>query len=278
MKVQYFTFVLNPTDQKTLFNDKRNKVEILKDVLFSVARPLKFNAHGMTVALLSEMDLGEYGIFRIGKHETVSINLSPEEKFNKTEVSNWPHCYLLLNFDDSPQGHQIAFEYKSDIFREPYVQLKELAKELNPYLFSHGYAIEINAVTTQMKFWDTIKENENKIKKLVLSFNSPNFLKLNTKLSDALKEIEKDYGSTKTTVVLENPEGKLKVPETELIKQGAEYITKGQGSYQLQIKTQKSYIKDKDNIETKEVIDINLETDDKSVIIQILNKIFKKNA
>lgn len=276
MKVQYFTFVLNPVDQPNMFAQKEDKVSLFKRILLQ-KEPIKFSSYGNELALVNAYERDNYAGFYLGRKETLEISSSPEEEFKPQEIQNWPHSLMFINFDDDPTtGHRIAVQHRVGIFREPHVQLKALADEINKTLVLEGYVVEINAVTSERKFWETIEENKNKISKLILSFNAPNFLKLDSVLSDELKTIEAEYGATKTTIVLENPEGKLNVPHTNLINQGAEYITKGGGSYKLQVKNQRGYLKDKDNVETQEVIDVNLASDSPDIILQALDIIFNK--
>jgi len=277
MKIQYFTFFLNPIEQKGLFPSSKSKIQILKDVLLSDI-PIKFECRNNEHAIVKIWQEGNYAIFRLGKKEIVDINLPPEKAFKIQEIQNWPHILLFVNFDgDSNTGQKLAVQYKAELFPHPYVQLDSLTERLNEDLAMEGYLMSTNAITTKVKFWEIVEENENNIKKLVLSFNSPNLFNLDGELNTALKEIQKEYSATKSSIVLENPEGKLSIPHSELIKQGVQYITNGGGSYRLEFKKTHSSIKDKDNIETKEVIDLSLEGSSE-VIKETLDKIFNKDA
>lgn len=253
---------------------KEDKVELFKKIILQ-DKPLKFRSYGNELALVKSFFKDNYAIFRLGRRETLYISGSPEDEFEPQQIQNWPHCEVFINFDEDPStGHRIAIQHRTDIFNKPHTQLEALAAHINETLAMDGYVLQINAVTSERRFWETIDENTNSISKLVLSFNAPNFLKLESTLSDDLKNIEKVYNAPKVSVILENPEGKLKVPHTALTDEGAEYITKGGGSYKLQVKKQKGYLKDKDNIETKEVVDVDLTAESPDTIIQALEIIF----
>jgi hypothetical protein len=251
MKFQYFTFFLNPV--ANLFEDKRNKIDILTEVL-NMEKPLLYKSRGSQLAYVFNKQNNNYIVARLGRKSLIKRILPPNEQFEETKEENWPYCEVLFNLNKDPdKGQKIAFEYKSYIFSSPYEQLKIFADEINSHLMLTGYAISINPVTKEKKFWDLIKEHKGKIEKLSLSFNAPNLFGLKSSFNEELKEAQKEFNLTKTTVEFENPNGELLIPENaELVKQGVEYITKGGGEYSIKIKGHgRKVISSKNNIETK---------------------------
>lgn len=251
MKFQYFTFFLNPV--ANLFEDKRSKTDILKEIL-KTEKPITYKKGGTQLAYVFKRESDNHIIAKLGRKALIRRNLSPNEQFEETQEENWPYCEILFNLDNDPdKGQKIAFAYKSYIFSSPYEQLKGLADEINSHLMMSGYAIAINPVTKERKFWDLIKENKGKIEKLSLSFNAPNLFNLKNSFNEELKEVQERLNLNKATIEFENTIGQLSVPEDdELIKQGVEYITKGGGEYSVKIKGHgRKIISSKNNIETK---------------------------
>ncbi len=210
----------------------------------------------------------------------VKVNSPPEKKFSEKKEENWPCCDVIFNLSTDPDsGQRIAFEYKKAVFSNPYEQVKALAEEINKDLIPFGWAIAINPITKEQKFWSIIEENKGKIEKLSLTFNAPNLFKLTNELNDELKEIQKEYNLNKTTVEFENVDGKLKVPEDDnFVKQGVDYITRGGGEYTVTIKGKgrRRSVSSKDNIETKtfDFEDLEISASDPELLKSTIDTIF----
>ena len=275
MKFQYFTFFVNQLNQLQLIPDKRPKKEILRSIL---EQNLEFKHRGSQLAYVFLKSEGDYILSKIGKKSLLRKTLPPSHKFQETQEENWPHCYLLINLSGDPDsGQRIAFEIKSYVFYNPLEQLRAFSDEINAKLFSSGYTISINPITQEQKFWQLAKENSNKIRKLSLVLNAPNLFNMKGALDDELKDLQKEFSLTKTTVEFENPSGQLTIPEgNNFLKQGVEYITRGGGEYKLTLKSKK-IISSRKNIVSKsfEDFEVNLEAKDKTTILEALDKIFK---
>ena len=220
-----------------------------------------------------------YFIARLGKKASIKRNSPPDKKFEETHEENWPYCTVIINTNtDNGTGQKIAFEFKSNIFPSPFEQLKHFADEINMHIFSSGYAIAINPITEEKEFWKIVKENENKIEKLTFSFNSPNLFGIKNSLNEDLKDLQKEYSSTKVSLELENPDGKLNIPKNDLTKQSVEYVTQGGGQYALKIKGKyRKVISSKDNIKTKtfDDLDIHISGSNQETLFSIIDTIFK---
>ena len=277
MKFQYFTYFINPLEQKALFVDKRDKNQILRELLGKVK--IEYEYRGVKLAFVQVSNKDNYFIARLGKKASIKRNSPPDKKFEETHEENWPYCTIIINTNtDSGTGQKIAFEFKSNIFPSPYEQLKHFTDELNTHIFSSGYAIAINPVTEEKEFWKIIDDNKDKIEKLTFSFNSPNLFGIKNSLNDDLKDLQKEYSSTRVSLELENPDGKLTIPKNTLTKQSVDYVTKGGGQYSLKIKGKyKKVISSKDNIKTKtfEDLDIHINGNNQETLFSILDTIFK---
>ena len=276
MKFQYFTFFLNPV--ANLFEDKRDKNEILAEVL-TKKEPLPYEHRAVKLAYLFTERYDGYIVGKVGRKSILKRNLPPNQKFEETTEENWPHCEILFNLSkDQNKGQRIAFELKSSVFSSPYEQLKAFSDEINSRIMMSGYAISINPITKEQKFWSIVSENKGKMEKLSLTFNAPNLFNLKNTLTEELKEAQDSYKMTKTIVEFENPDGQLAVPEeNDFLKQGVDYITRGGGEYSLKIKGRgRKIISSKDNIETKsfEFDDLEFKTDLPDFIKNLIKQIF----
>lgn len=275
MKLQYFTYFLNPLQQTPLFEDKRDKNNILRDV---IAKTIEYESRGVKLAFVPVTKKDNYIIGRLGKRASIKRNSPPDQKFEETYEENWPYCYIVINTNTNHgTGQKIAFELKSSVFPSPYEQLKHFADELNTHLFSSGYAIAINPVTEEKEFWSLIEQNHDKIEKLTFTFNSPNLFGINNSLTEDLKSLQKEYSSTRVSLEMENPDGKLNVPKNELTNQSVDYITKGGGQFALRLKGKKIVLRSKDNIKTKSFddLDLHINSDNQQTLFDVLGKIFE---
>ena len=77
-----------------------------------------------------------------------------------------------------------------------------------------------------------------------MTYTPPNLFNLKNKLEDDLREANQTFNTTSTQVVLENEMGNLDLPKNnELLKESAEYIDQGAGSYQVHLSVGKKVIK-----------------------------------
>lgn len=275
MKFQYFTYFLNPLQQRLLFNDNRDKNDILREAFI---KTIEYESRGVKLAFVPVSQKNNYIVGRLGKRASIKRNSPPDQKFAETHEENWPYCYVVINTNtNNGTGQKIAFEFKSSVFPSPYEQLKHFADEMNMCLFSSGYAIAINPVTEEKEFWRLVSENHDKIEKLIFTFNSPNLFGIENSLTEDLKSLQKEYSSTKVSLELENPDGRLNIPHNDLTEQSVDYITKGGGQFALRLKGKKIVLRSKDNIKTKSFddLDLRINSNDQQTLFDVLDKIFE---
>lgn len=281
MKFQYFTYFLNPIVQQPLFPKKVDKNNILSDILRKLKEnPLEYKSGGADIAFVVVHHKDNYVVARLGKRSSLRKSLPPEKLFEETREEHWPHCNVIFNLDnDSETGQKIIFEFKNNIFASPALQLKKLAEEINPLLMPSQFVLSINPVTESQEFWHIINQNKDKIEKLSFIFNSPNLFNLENDLNEELKGIQKDYLATKATIEFENPDGRLKVPENKLTKQGVEYITKGGGEYRVKIRgRRRTVLSSKGKIKTRDFPEVEImgSIGSQRELFSLLEKIFKE--
>lgn len=279
MKVQYFTYFLNPLQQPSLGltpPDNRDKNEILRDLLSSKKLFHYKGKKGSGLAFKIEKIEGKRIFARLAKQAGVKTISSPEKDFEEMHQESWPNCVVLINTDNDPvSGQKFLFELKTSIFPSPYESLKVLADELNVHLFGSGYAMAIHPVTEEKEFWNIIENNAGNIEKLHLSFNAPNLLQLDGELNDALKNLEKVYGSTAISLDLENPAYQLKIPKDNLMLQSAKYVAGGGGEFTIHLRGKKK-ISSKDKIKVREIeFEADIVGTNQQTIFDILGSIFK---
>src|SRR3989344_6560625 len=129
MKFQYFTYFLNPLEQKALFVDNRDKNVVLRELL---GKKIEYEVRGVKLAFVLVSSKKNYFVARLGKKASIKRNSPPEKKFEETHEENWPYCTIVINTNtDNGTGQKIAFEFKSNIFPSPFEQLKHFADEVN---------------------------------------------------------------------------------------------------------------------------------------------------
>ncbi len=276
MKIQYYRYFLNVSDQQAIFEDKkRNKRDILLEVLDKKYHfQHKVSTLGFSVIKIE----GNFVYARYGKRSKIKKSLSPENNFKDQTEENWPYRDVFINLDqnDKENGQIIGFEWKPSVFENPLIELNVLANEMNAFLTKGGWVMSINPISSTHDFWQLVDSNKGGIEALTFSFLAPNLFDLQNKLGDDLATLQKVFGITDTSLSLENKEGNLIIPkDNELIKQGADYVSKGAGEYILKFRGNKKYSSKSKVKERNVTLGINLETSDKSAFMEAIKRIFQ---
>ena len=263
----------------TLFEDKREKIDIFAEIL-QRSGPISYESRGTNLAYLFRAKNGDFIVGRVGRKSKIKRHLPPEKKFRSQDEESWPFCDVIFNLSgDHEKGQKIAFEYKSGVFSSPNEQLKHLAEKINEELMTYGYVFSVNPVTEEQEFWKIINDNKGKVEKLSFTFNAPNLFGLDNTLNEDLKNASKVYNINRATIELENSDGKLAVPEnSELIKQGVEYVARGGGQYAIKLKGRGRRVLESSNktvTKTFDLEELDVVTDDGEFAKEILKKIFE---
>lgn len=96
MKFQYFTYFLNPLEQKALFTDNRDKNEILRFLL--AKGKIEYEVRGAQLAFVLVSSKDNYFIGRLGKRASIKRNSPPDKKFKETHEENWPNSNIFPQF------------------------------------------------------------------------------------------------------------------------------------------------------------------------------------
>lgn len=273
MRIQYFRYFLNSTEQLSFLSPEKDKNDIFieliqKRIEYKNQSELIYVCHNKLDNLLHA---------KLGRKSSIKKSIPSKNDFIEREEVDYPNCNIIFYLDnDQNKGQVIAFEYIDSIFSNPEKQLKVFERKINESLHAFGYTLSINSIKDEKEFWKIIEENNGQIEKLSFSYAVPNLFNLKNTLSKDLKESRTKYGITNTTIELENKKGKLNIPKDDpLIKESAEYVSKGGGEFKLRVVGSKTEIKSKDNVRTK-TFDFKIDSDDPSVFKDICSKIIEK--
>lgn len=271
MKILLYRFFLNKTDQLTFLGEsdkKKTRIEMLKDVL---TKPYHFRYRKSELGYACGRCEDNFIYGKFGRRSTLTKILSPEADFRKELEEHWPCCDVFIRLDsDAKSGQTIAIEHHTGIFRKTISPLQAWANQINETLSCEGYLLSIHPVTEEQDFWTLVQSSKGEIQQLVFSFSAPNLLNIQHALNEDLKKLQKEYNATETSIGLSNPTGNLKIsPESKLVKEGVEYITKGGGEYKLKVRGNFHSSKDKTKYKTMD-LEIDLTTTDKQTFISTL--------
>lgn len=180
---------------------------------------------------------------RLGKKLTQRIGAPATEHFKQNKLPDWQAASIFIDLDDNPQsGQTVACEVRRSIFREPLIQLKALADNLNPYLNEVGLSITINPEFDTKEFWQFCKEYEGKIQELHVRLTAPNLFGGKTEFENDLNTAKK-YNYRFFDISLTEPEGNLVLPDNDaFLNDALEYSAKGGGSETyIRVKGKKFY-------------------------------------
>lgn len=233
MKIQYFRYFINNTIQQSLI-PADNKKKLVKSI---IGKEMKFVHSGRQYRYLVHKITGNFIHAKLGKRRSVVRTMPEGHDFvPQKDEPDYLYCSIFFDCNAKTPGQKIAFQHKPSVFRSPEKTLRILENEFNKSFIVRGVIMDINAITSQEKFWQIIKENKGKIQKLTFSYNVPNLFNLKNKLSDDLKESNKQYGITKTTITLENKEGHLRLSEDDpFLTESASYTGDGGGNYSIKV-------------------------------------------
>lgn len=229
-----YRYFLNPTSQQTLFGGNVSRKDLLNQVF---DKKYSFSWRGTELGFVPERRVDNYIYGKIGKRSTLKITLPPDKNFEEQSKEHWPNCDIYISIDgDNNFGQKILIQQERSIFTNPLNQLKELINSINTSILDTGYEFSVNAVTKNQDFWEIIRANEGTINSIEFDFAVPNLFAIDDSLNEDLKQAQKDYGATHATLAFRNESGFLTVKPTDLIVQGASYVSKGGGEYKIRAK------------------------------------------
>lgn len=276
MKFQYYRYFLNSIEQLPGFKDNggMNKNEILRNIL---KENTEFKNGRSEMVYIQQSEFEGFIIGKIGRKSSIKRSLPKQNDFEEEIETHYPNCNIIFFTGTNPNhGQRIAFEYDTRVFQSPENQIEAFEKAINPKLFSYGYSLSISPIFDIKEFWNIIESHRGRVEKLTFSYAVPNLFGLEDELSDELKGARRKYGATNAEIVFENKNGQLIVPkEDELIKQSAEYTSRGGGEFKIKVKGVQTEIKSGQRVKTKQIENVELSGNNSDDLKEILKTIFK---
>lgn len=282
---EYYRFFLTPIEEPELpFYPKKTREEVI-DEMFSPDKTYKFRSREKDYCLYVKQKEGAYVFANIGKRVKKNIRTAPEEGFRTREIEDWPGCDIFINLSNEhdtgetakkgqllvAQINNVDLKYRASI-------LQNLASAINKDIQKYGYFLTINSIPSEKTlFWNVVKENEGKIKRITFSYTPPNLLDLKSSLEDDLRSVAGEFNSTKVQISIENTDGNLTLSENNaLLKESAEYVDLGAGMFKLQFKgNKKKTVSSNDSIKTESFEDDDIILRSQNLTKEQLVKIMK---
>ncbi|MBQ8870382.1 MAG: hypothetical protein IJ019_03300 [Alphaproteobacteria bacterium] len=265
---EYYRFFLTPIEEPELpFCQQKTREEVIDD-MFSPDKTYKFRSREKDYCLYIKQKEGSYVFANIGKRVKKNIRTAPEEGFKTREIEDWPGCDIFINLSNEHNSGETAKKGQLLLVQVNNVDMKyrasvlqNLASAINRDIQKYGFFLTINSIPSEKTlFWNVVKENEGKIKKITFSYIPPNLLDLKSSLENDLRSVAGEFNSTKVQISMENTDGNLTLSENnKLLKESAEYVDLGAGTFKLQFKgNKKKAISSNDTIKTESFVDTDI--------------------
>ncbi len=287
---EYYRFFLTRIEEPELpFNGNKTREDVIKE-MFSPNKKYQFRSREKDYCLYIKQQEENYVYATIGKRVKKNIRTAPENGFKTMEIEDWPGCDIFINLSNEHdtgktlkngqfifvQVNNVDMKYRASI-------LQKLAQAVNRDIQKYGYFLTINSMPSEKTlFWNVVRENEGKIKKITFSYIPPNLLDLRSSLEDDLRSVAGEFNSTKVQVSLENTDGNLTLSQSnKLLKESAEYVDLGAGTFKLQFKGNKRKpISSDDSIKTESFVETEItmrgENITKEQLTGIMNILLRK--
>jgi hypothetical protein len=287
MRFEYFRFLITPVQEPQLpLHEQMTREQLIEDI-FSTDKHYRFKSGRASYGLAVQNRMDKMIQARIGRATTARLHLSPDKGFAEKVEEDWPGSYLLINLDDEKgsgktrdYGQILAFEKNRTAISNSISCMRALADKINETIVSQGFFITINPIPTSKRhFWSVIDEYDGQIKKVVLTYTPPNLFNLQNSLEDDLRNANKNFNTTSTQVVLENETGHLKLPkDNALLKESAEYIDQGGGSFAVHLRDGKKKVVTSDTgvkTETFQGLELSIKGNNPEEVRTILETVLK---
>ena len=246
--------------------EKKNQffAEILSDDKLKLIKPpARIKGFGL------EKKHKEYFIFTIQVKRSM---LRTNEEKAKEHIPDFP--FITIVIDNRKESQKIAIQKNTLAFHNPLQVAEILEYSFSKYLNNYQLDISINGMFSSRKFWDIVKQKEDKIEEVMFELGKPNLTRINKTLTTQMKELLLSTNSKKGTVILKAHEKEsIKLSKTDSRLNGiVSADSQGMGDIKLKFRHERQRFSTK-NIPTEKIItegEIHNLTDDK------LNKVLDK--
>lgn len=280
MNFQYFRFFLSPMQGNLFCQLEDSRINSIQEV-FKTDFDGTYRGMPYTIRFSNQYD--DILHLKIAKHTSIKRNKSPEENFETELVEHWPYINMLvspLKEINQDYGQIIAIEHKTSILDNPTNLLRNWADSKNQKLQMYGYALSINPITQKESFWSIVKKYQGQIEEVIFEYAMPNLFNTNDTLEQDLKNANKNFNASKASISFSNKAGGLNLSEENtLLKQSAEYVDNGGGTFKLKKRGDKKYMVSAQRIKTKnfEIDDLRIEAETNDSFKSILKSILGLN-
>ena len=238
---------------------------------------IRFLHRKMNYVYKPYFEIGQrFAVGVIGREQTITISGPPEEEFAPRTIIDWETSNVFVDTSASADGQVLAMQQVVAI-GQPLSVLRSLVDHINFQNSSEEWAVAVNPMTRHEEFWSIARKNKGGIQELDLNFVTPNIWGAKEATEVALKSLQKNNNAQEVEVRLKNADGKLE-PESDIIKESVEYISKGGGTLKLKGPGGKVlYSSDSEEsvvTETPEN-DVPVHTAERSGIRQLIERLFK---
>jgi len=186
----------------------------------------------------------KYILGRIGRLKREAVASDPDSGFAEIYQDVWHAANFIMDITHHPDGQKVALEHVRNV-GVPLAMAKSLVNKINDDMsdFS-GWDISVNPLSDSKEFWNVVHDNKGDISELELTFVAPNLFGGHDETTKLLADWRKKLNIKSATLTFNNNERKLNV-DSEEIKQGIDYITKGGGKTVMKSGSDKIYDSEK---------------------------------
>ncbi|WP_185143737.1 hypothetical protein [Cohnella nanjingensis] len=227
-----YRYFIVPTEQQMTMNqlfisDKRellvNFFELLKTQKKAEG---SYWSKNYILYLTKELANGLF-LCKFAKQKNITIYEPGSSDIEDTPENTYPFIYIVVDLN----SQILFFQEKQSIFPNRATSKNSFCQLINSFIEDYDYLVTIDEITYEQNFWKELDSHES-IYELELTMKSPNLFGSLVEAEELLKEINKTYNNTETTLKVKNDKGKLRVVRDK-IQSFIKYISAGGGKWVL---------------------------------------------
>lgn len=159
-----------------------------------------------------------------------------ERDFTKHEIDSYPSIFVFI--DNNPLMQRMGIQVDKRAFNKTSAVQHILSNAINEFLEPYGIKFVLKREIISTEFWGIIDQYRNSITKVIFNISFPNLPRIQSKMTDNLKELSKLVNSTKNTISLGNENGISISEDNEEIKSLNNACSDAGNPVQIQVKGQ----------------------------------------
>jgi hypothetical protein len=169
------------------------------------------------------------GIFlcKLAKQKKITLYEPGSFDIEDSPENTYPYIYIVADIHS-----QILFiQSNKSVFSNRETAINSFCRLINEHIEEYDYIVTADEITYEQNFWEEL-DKHNAIYELELTMKSPNLFGGLVEAEALLKEVNKIYNNTETTIKVKNDKGKLKIIKDK-INSFIKYIAAGGGKWVL---------------------------------------------